>query len=657
MGRDGRRMSSDIQKTAVYDPRIIQHRPAFQVAQGALSLTTAPFSAIASTSSQQTFNIQVPSENVFLDRRLLWTNTVSMSMTVSSSNGYLGLSSLAVPGRDFSLCALPMNSLCSTQSATINDTVVTANSQDILTSVLRMTDLKANRRVRTAPTKLDSFLNYDDAFGTVVNALAGYESAAESGDAGNGSFGQLTFLNPTGGVLGNTYVAAGNYTQAYANALYVSVNGVPTSPPQWDPLQAYTANSLVQNAGIIWLAVAAVTGTIPAAGAWTALSAFTAAMPLYFNFSTTEPVCLSPFVFSDEFEWSTGLFGLNNIQLIFNFQASASRLIRTVTRTNRVFASVALATVPFTNSRVACQFLTPNLSVALPPKSVVPFMEFPRYITASATSIAANSTGQVVSNTITLPSIPDMLIIYAKPAAYAQNEGDWFLPLATVADGVTAPVSFNWDNFSGLLSSANAEALFAMSQQNGLQMDWQTWSGISHTASGGYGVPGAAGSRQQGQQIPMVGGPLVLRPAQDITLQSGQSNSCVGNYTLQFSITYKNNTANAVTPQLYVITVNSGFFETIRGSSRVIKGVLSEQDVIAATSQPSHTSAEVNRMIGGTSMKALGNVLKASKAIYDARPAEVRSMDGGASGGRSGGSSGGRSGGAVRHRTLESRLM
>ena len=89
----------------------------------------------------------------------------------------------------------------------------------------------------------------------------------------------------------------------------------------------------------------------------------------------------------------------------------------------------------------------------------------------------------------------------------------------------------------------------------------------------------------------------------------------------------------------------------------MIKGVLSEQDVIAATSQPSHTSAEVNRMIGGTSMKALGNVLKASKAIYDARPAEVRSMDGGASGGRSGGSSGGRSGGAVRHRTLESRLM
>src|ERR1017187_6394486 len=138
------------------------------------------------------------------------------------------------------------------------------------------------------------------------------------------------------------------------------------------------------------------------------------------------PVCLSPFVFSDEFEGSTGLFGLNNIQLIFNFQASASRLIRTVSRTNRVFASIALATVPFTNSRVACQFLTPNLSVALPPKSVVPFMEFPRYITASATSIAANSTGQVVSNTITLPSIPDMLIIYAKPAAYAQNEGDWF---------------------------------------------------------------------------------------------------------------------------------------------------------------------------------------------------------------------------------------
>lgn len=653
-------MSSEIQKVACVDSRVVQSRPAFQVTQGALSLTTAPFVAIASTSSQQTYNVQVPSQNVFLDRRLLWSSTVSMNMTTTSANGYAGLASLAVPGRDFALCALPLNSLCSTIQATINDAVCVTNSQDVLQSMLRLTDLKKNRQVRTAPTKLDSFLSYDDAFGSVTNPLAGYEAAAESGQAGNGAFGQLTFTNTDGTTaLGNTYVAAGNYTAAYAGASYVSVNGIPAAPPAWDPLQVYTANSMVQYGGYVWVAAAPVTGTIPVAAAWTQGVAMSSALPLYFKFTSTEPVCLSPFVYSDEFEWSTGLFGLDNIQLLFNFQSSPARLIRSTTRTGRVFSAAAFNATPFVNSRVSCQFLTPNLSIPLPPMSIIPYLETPRYITSASTPIAANSTGQIISNTITLPQVPDLIVVYAKVPSYASNEGDWVLPLATAADGVTAPISINFDNFSGLLSSSNSEALFAMSQKNSLSMDWQTWSGISHTASGGYGVPGAAGSRQQGQAIPMVGGPLVLRFGQDITLQAGQASSVVGNFSMQLSVTYKNNTAASVSPQLFIITVNSGYFQTIRGSSRVLKGILSEQDVIAAASGPSHTTSEVDRMVGGTSLRSLGNVLKASKEVYDAtRPAALRSVEavGGASGGRSGGVSGGRSGGRAA-RTLESRLM
>jgi hypothetical protein len=55
----------------------------------------------------------------------------------------------------------------------------------------------------------------------------------------------------------------------------------------------------------------------------------------------------------------------------------------------------------------------------------------------------------------------------------------------------------------------------------------------------------------------------------------------------------------AVSPTLYVITANSGFFESIRGSSRIIKGVLSEQDIIAAPLAPAGTRGSLARMIGG----------------------------------------------------------
>jgi len=61
-----------------------------------------------------------------------------------------------------------------------------------------------------------------------------------------------------------------------------------------------------------------------------------------------------------------------------------------------------------------------------------------------------------------------------------------------------------------------------------------------------------------------------------------------------------------VNPQLFVITANSGFFESVRGSSRIIKGVLSEQDIIAAPLAPAGTRSSLARIIGGK-MMALAN--------------------------------------------------
>ena len=135
-------MSADIEKLAVFDSRIVQSRPKFAVEKGALSLTNAPFNAIAATSSQHTYNIYVPSENVFVDRKLMWSSSVFMSMTVTLGAAVPAGESIVVPGRDFAMTALPLNSLCSTTSATINDTTSVINSQDVLNKVLLLTDYK-----------------------------------------------------------------------------------------------------------------------------------------------------------------------------------------------------------------------------------------------------------------------------------------------------------------------------------------------------------------------------------------------------------------------------------------------------------------------------------------------------------------------------------
>jgi hypothetical protein len=461
---------------------------------------------------------------------------------------------------------------------------------------------------------LDKYQSYDDAFGAVNNPLAGYDGSSDYDNVPNGAFANLVFTDPAGNPLGTA-------SPAYAGAAYDAVNGIP-----------------VVNAVVL--------------GSYT----------VYFKWRSTEPLVLSPFVFADEYEWDTGLFGINNIQLIMNLRSTPERVIRSCRRAGRTLSAIQYnngATNVFQNSVVNVQFLTPSLDVPLPPKSVVPYMEFPRYITQYQNgTIQPGQTGQIISQTITLPAIPDLLIIYAKPSSYANTEGDYYLPLATSLDNVRNPLSVNFDNFSGLLSSTTTEQLYSMSVKNGLDMDYNQFIGQFHTAGGSY--PG----RQQGQIVPGVGSILVLKPSQDITLQSGQAPSLVGNFTLQFNLTVKNNTSTDQTPQLYVITANSGFFESIRGSSRIIKGVLSEQDIIAAPLAPPMTRTELDRMVGGLSFGSLGNILSRAvgvakavaphaKAAYDA----YKSQSGGDGAGMGAGGMGAGTGAGKSKKSLASRLM
>jgi hypothetical protein len=197
-----------------------------------------------------------------------------------------------------------------------------------------------------------------------------------------------------------------------------------------------------------------------------------------------------------------------------------------------------------------------------------------------------------VSQTITLPNIPDLLLVFVKPPQYAESyDGDWSLPITSI--------SLNFDNFSGLLSNATQEQLYQMSVNNGVDMDWSEWSGFS-TVQASHSGSTQTPSTSRGGLVGLVGGPLVLRPGRDFALQTGQAPGLVGNFTLQFNITVQNFTGTSQTPNIYTIPISSGFFETIKGSSRIIKGVLTEQDILSA---PEHSpSSELERPIGAGRM-------------------------------------------------------
>ena len=168
-----------------------------------------------------------------------------------------------------------------------------------------------------------------------------------------------------------------------------------------------------------------------------------------------------------------------------------------------------------------------NGDVPLPPKSIVPYMEFPRYNATPGTSIASTTAAtllssgqQLLSQTITLPNIPDYLLIYVKPSQYGDStsawvpgptQGDWSLPVTGI--------SVNFDNFSGLLSNATQRQLYQMSVNNGVDMDWSEWSGLGRVPT----TVASNGTLLSGGLVGLAGGPLVLRPGRDFALQAGQA--------------------------------------------------------------------------------------------------------------------------------------
>lgn len=567
--------TSDIEKLSVYDARIVQNPAKFAVEKGGLSVTNAPFQAIGASASQMTFNINAPSQNVFLDRAVDWTSKVNMQMKVAVDAAVAG----AVPvlpavdpviqfGRDCALCALPLNSLLSTLTATINDTSVVINSDSVLKEVLRLSNFAKTRRLRTTPTKLDMYQNYNDSFEAVNSALAGYTDAVSEDYVGNGAWYDIQFYD-----LQNNTVLTSAMTGSYIfNGITVNyVAGVPVR------------TAVNEGVGLYY--------------------------PIGFQWRVTEKLVLSPFIFADAYEYDTGLFGLNNIQLVMNFKSSAEagRVLRSTTKAGRAVSEVQLlGSSPFTDARVNCIFVTPSLDIPLPAKSVIPYMEFPRYITTSTPSAAAGTEFQIQSQTIVLPNIPDLLIIYAKPQSYGATEGDWYYPIRKI--------SVNFDNFSGLLASHTTEQLYAMSQHNGLEMSYEEWIGIARVGTSGANVA-------------TVGGPLVLKPGTSFALQSGQAPSLIGNFTLQFNLTCYNNTAVTTgAVSLYVIAVNSGFFETLAGSSRIIKGVLSEADIISAPPAAEMTVEGMKRMVGAGFLDRLGSFFTKARDIYHATKPAVSAM-------------------------------
>jgi len=100
----------------------------------------------------------------------------------------------------------------------------------------------------------------------------------------------------------------------------------------------------------------------------------------------------------------------------------------------------------------------------------------------------------------------------------------------------------------------------------------------------------------------------------------------VGSYSLQYNIDIRNTSgADIQGLTLYTLCVNSGFFETQSGSSRIVKGPITESDVINTTAgADALTRSQLERMVGGSFWSKLGTALNKAKDVL--LMPEVRKM-------------------------------
>lgn len=190
---------------------------------------------------------------------------------------------------------------------------------------------------------------------------------------------------------------------------------------------------------------------------------------------------------------------------------------------------------------------------------VYPYMEITRYPTDNAASTAAGASATINSNNIQLGSVPTKMFIFVrqKNSDLTYNSTDSFARIDSI--------SINYQNQSGLLSSATTQDLYLMARKNGLLISWPQFSGIGQYNSN------AAGSG--------VGSVLSIEFGSDI----GLDNSAPGmleNAQLQMQVNYTNIGSVTKNYTLYIVINSEGTF-TLDGNRAIPQvGVVSKADVM-----------------------------------------------------------------------------
>ena len=531
-------MEKDFLKTVkVQDSRIadISSVIDYAIIKGGAQNTFQSFPSNSSSTSSVSFNISPPSESVVMSREVMIETDTKFKITISNVPD--GEKAFSY-GLNDSLQSFPFSSLVSNLSASINNTNVSINLQDTKDMILKMIPPQELSKYQdTCPTMLDSnYKVYGD--GGSNSELNGWSASGYNKD-----------LQPRGTFPLRSYDCV-------------------RTPVSGSPDDSIISENLTD--------------------------VFTISLTV----RTTEPVILSPFIFGDANKGSDqGFYGINQLNLVFNIDSSMKRFWST--KSSDYSYSFALDPVSPFRSNLLLNFLSTQPEDCVDVRNVIPYLEYPRYITPITNTplIGSGNTSTITCQNIQLSKIPDLILVAARKPIYSQTAKDSasFYPIKGI--------SVNFNNQSGLLSNASQQDLYKTSVRNGNQQSWLEWSGYasSFDVSSPDGLP---------KQVPTVGGVMAISPALDLSLNSTLANGSVGQFSLQINVDVLNNSAVDAAPEIVIIAVNSGILTTIAGNSSLQTGLLDSKMVLNASLSKGVSTSSVGRLVGGSLFGKIGSVFR-----------------------------------------------
>ncbi len=597
--------SFDVYK--VCDPVIseISSRAEFGVEDGPAANTYVTSQVTSNSNSVLTFNAQIPSQNVIVDRQVLVN--VPLQFHVVYSAAAIGETCKFRYGATDSFQAFPFNSLLTSVQATINNTTLSNEVNYSLPAMLRLNNTRELLRYNSITPDFPDSMYYDfpDAANANNNPLAGMSNASYDVD------------------------------QSPRGAFPVKISMVHTNAAG----VVYNDQSLVAAAvGDKW----------------------------YFNISAvvTEPIFCSPFIWSGLHDnQSMGFLGINTIGLSMNVDTGLRRLWSSQNPGGQyvgVYAGVAggaaAAAISITDQslfkssgpyalvgggaqpQLLLRYLSTQPSQILDVKNVIPYMAMEAKITQSTAAafppydyslgpLAAAPIRSISSNTFTLNQVPDKILVFVQKKwtdKSALDSNSWF----KIRD---IKISFN--NSAGILVGASDKDLWRMSSSNGGNQNWLEWQGCAAHASASLAAAGStyAGDFKE-KLMGTTGSVLVLDPTMNFGLPDYLSASSMGQYQFQIDVScqYQGSAAGDITPELVCLFINSGMLVTEMGMSSVYNGLLDKSLVLNAKDQK-ESIKYANRVVGGSlverglsvARKAMAENPELTKAVKSAAKSKL----------------------------------